>query len=366
MTKYKPKIAVIGLKGLPAYGGAATVGENIIEQLKDEYEFTVYSTSSHTQLKTGSYNGYQQIVLKSVRHQGFNLLLYYFKSAFHCLFTAKYDVVHIHHLAGAFIVPLLRLKYSNIFVTSHGMPDKIDKWKYISHLYYPLMRFLFARYSKIITTVSDLDSVYYHPYTKKRIIYIPNGIDDIPIKQPSLSKKPDITFAAGRIIAIKGCHVLLEALILNQFKGEINIAGDINQLIGYKKKILKLSEQLNVKFLGLIKDKSLLLGYIQQSRLFVFPSSVEAMSMMLLEVALTKTPIIASDIPENMAVFTSDEVLYFKVDDVTDLAEKIKYAQNNTAIMHNKAQLAYEKLFKQYNMRQIAQKYGDLYKEQVT
>ena len=30
----KLKIAVIGLKGLPAFGGAATVGENIIEQLK--------------------------------------------------------------------------------------------------------------------------------------------------------------------------------------------------------------------------------------------------------------------------------------------------------------------------------------------
>ena len=41
----KPKIAVIGLKGLPAFGGAATVGENIINQLKDNYQFFVYSTS---------------------------------------------------------------------------------------------------------------------------------------------------------------------------------------------------------------------------------------------------------------------------------------------------------------------------------
>ena len=29
----KTKIAVIGLKGLPAFGGAATVGENIIREL---------------------------------------------------------------------------------------------------------------------------------------------------------------------------------------------------------------------------------------------------------------------------------------------------------------------------------------------
>lgn len=60
----KPRIAVIGLKGLPAFGGAATVGENIINQLKDKYDFTVYSVSSHTDLKTGEYNGYKQIVFK--------------------------------------------------------------------------------------------------------------------------------------------------------------------------------------------------------------------------------------------------------------------------------------------------------------
>ena len=51
MSNGKIKIAVIGLKGLPAFGGAAAVGENLIEQLKDKYEFFVYATSSHTHTK---------------------------------------------------------------------------------------------------------------------------------------------------------------------------------------------------------------------------------------------------------------------------------------------------------------------------
>ena len=42
------KIAVIGLKGLPAFGGAAAVGESLINKLKNEYNFTVLSTASHT------------------------------------------------------------------------------------------------------------------------------------------------------------------------------------------------------------------------------------------------------------------------------------------------------------------------------
>jgi len=44
----KKSIGVIGLKGLPAFGSAATVGENIIAHKIDEYDFTVYSSFSHT------------------------------------------------------------------------------------------------------------------------------------------------------------------------------------------------------------------------------------------------------------------------------------------------------------------------------
>jgi len=359
----KPKIAVIGFKGLPAYGGAGAIGELILNHLKTEFKFTVFSDSANTHLKTGYYNGYHQIVLKSINHQGLNFLLYFLKSAFHCLFKAKYDVIHVHHLAGAFVVPLLRLKYKNVIVTSHGMPDKTDKWSAISWLYYPLMRFLFARFSKIITTVTSLDQKHYKTYTNKEIIYIPNGIDQIPVKLPHEEFENDIFFAAGRIISTKGCHVLLEALIKNQFKGNLLIAGDLNQIESYKKKILELSKQVNTKFLGLIKDKPLLLGYIKKSKLFVFPSSVEAMSMMLLEVALTKTPIIASDIPENKVIFSDEEVLYFNTNDKDDLANKINYANSHMSIMQQKAELAFKKLMTNYNIKNIAPQYAKLYNQ---
>ena len=105
----KPRIAVIGLKGLPAFGGAATVGENIIEQLKDKYDFTVYAVSSHTDLKTGEYNGYKQIVFKKIPFKRLNTLYYYILSALHAVFLGKYDLVHLHHRDAAFIILSLKL-----------------------------------------------------------------------------------------------------------------------------------------------------------------------------------------------------------------------------------------------------------------
>ena len=61
----KKRIGVIGLKGLPSYVGAGTVGENIINNLKEEYDFYVYAISSHTHLKSGEYNGVYQKVFKA-------------------------------------------------------------------------------------------------------------------------------------------------------------------------------------------------------------------------------------------------------------------------------------------------------------
>jgi glycosyltransferase involved in cell wall biosynthesis len=66
-----------------------------------------------------------------------------------------------------------------------------------------------------------------------------------------------------------------------KYKGLLIVAGDLEQINDYKKEILRLSEGLNVHFVGLIKDKNTLLSIISNADLFIFPSTLEAMSMML-------------------------------------------------------------------------------------
>lgn len=83
------KIAVLGLKGLPAFGGAAAVGENIIDNLKTKYEFTVYLTSSHTNLKSYTYNGYKVIIIPAIRLRRINTLFYYIVSVLDVLSKKK-------------------------------------------------------------------------------------------------------------------------------------------------------------------------------------------------------------------------------------------------------------------------------------
>lgn len=356
----KKKIAVIGLKGLPAFGGAATVGENIIEQLKDKYDFTVYSTASHTNLKTGNYNGYKQIVFKKIRSNKLNTLYYYILSALHAVLFEKYSIIHLHHRDAAFITLILKLRYK-VILTTHGTFEIREKWKKYS-LYFRIQEYLFLRFANILTCVSKNEKRQINTNIKKNAIYIPNGINKIDVN--AYVKDSDyIFFSAGRIIHSKGCDILMKALKVMNYQGSILIAGDIDQTMEYKNLILSLSKGLNVNFLGLIKHKELLLSYCKKAKLFIFPSSIEAMSIMLLEAASQKVPIIASGIIENKDIFNDDQVLYFDTDNVNDLAEKIEWALSNSSKMAKKADNAYQKLFRYYLWENISKKYANIYNE---
>ena len=362
--KIKPKIAVIGLKGVPAFGGAAAVGENIIEQLKTEYSFTVYSTSSHTNCLTGDLNGYKQIVLKKFPIIKLNTLYYYIVSSLHALVFCKYDLVHLHHRDAAFITLILKLKYK-VILTTHNSFCTSDKWKRFSW-FFQLNERKFVKYANVITCVSKEEQRLYKKLLGIETVYIPNGInifENGDSTRENIDNDIYLFFGAGRIMGTKGLEVLLKALHILDFKGDLKVAGDLDQVPGYRNEILNLSEGLNVKYLGLIKNKSNLLSIIANANLFIFPSSIEAMSMMLLEAASTKCPCIVSDIIQNKDVFNSNEVLFFETNNSEDLAKKIHFALNNIEIMKSKANSAYNKLVNTQQWKHIAMQYKAIYEQ---
>jgi len=357
----KKKIAVIGLKGLPAFGGAAAVGENIIDHLKNDYHFTIYSVSSHTNLKTGPYNGSHQIVFSAIKNKKLNTLLYYIRSAIHAFFHGKYDLIHLHHSDAIFILLLLRIRYK-IFVTTHGTHNLglLPKWKRYRQFFRIQLKFFLPLANKI-SCVSKNEQKWLQTHYANEAKYIPNGIS-INLKPAPNNYTSSVFFGAGRIIQSKGCDTLLKALNNINFSEKIKIAGDLDQSTDYKKYILQLSKNLNVTFLGLIKDKNELFSHIQLSRLFIYPSERESMSMMLLEAASMKTPILCSDITENRDIFSPDEVLFFSLEKKNDLDDKIKWAFENYKNMRLKAEKAFNRINISNNWETIKNEYDTIYK----
>lgn len=356
----KKKIAVIGLKGLPAFGGAATVGQSLIEHLTGEFEFTVYSVASHADRQFDP-PGYQQYIFKSFPIRKLNVFYYYLMSGIHAVFFRKYDLVHLHHIDGAFILPLLRRKYP-VVVTSHARPQESTKWGLLA-------RTLFNRNEKtvlcrasIFTVVSLKLREYYKERYGRDVHYIPNGVNIRDLgSAPDNEAEKALVFAAGRIIPLKGCHILLKALIRICYAGPVKIIGNADQMPSYKKELLELSKDLNVEFTGLIREKIKLLEIIRDARFFIFPSYNENMSIMLLEAASTRTPIICSEIPENRVIFNEEEVLYFRSEDDQDLADKIAWSIINPDLMDEKSGKAYEKVLAVFTYEKISLEYRKLY-----
>jgi len=357
----KLKIAVIGLKGLPAFGGAAVVGESIINELKNQYDFTVLSISSHTNEKSGYRNNYFQKVFKKIPFGKINILYYYIRSAIYVLFK-RFDLIHLHHRDAAFILPILRLKY-NVILTTHGMV-LTEKWKKYEILF-SIQDKIFLNLANLITTVSqkDLKIIYSLLPNYNKIIQIPNGVT---LNNINFEQADRITFASGRIIPDKGCHLFLEALQGINYNSEILIVGDYNQMSHYQKILIDLSAHLpNLHFTGLIKEKDKLFEIIGSSRIFVYPSLIESMSMVMLEVASLKVPMICSRIQENLDVFSEEEVLYFEPNNISDLREKIQWAIQNPDEMNTYANAAYSKVMDNYQWSNIAPLYANVYQSLI-
>ncbi|HEY4155830.1 MAG TPA: glycosyltransferase family 4 protein [Puia sp.] len=358
----KKRIAIIGLKGLPAFGGAANVGENIIEQLAGEYEFTVYATETHTSVR-GNYKGAQQIVFRKFPIGALNIFYYYIASAFHAVFKRNYDLVHLHQMDGAFILLLLRLKYP-VLATSHGLTYRTGKWSRLLYPYFKINEWFQARLSNHLTVVSrSLVTHYARLISPERISYIPNGITVSPVTGKGPDTKEYILFAAGRLIPIKGLHFLLSAMNECRYTGKLIVLGDLAQMEEYSKELFRLSSGLDIEYRGLIRDRELLNAHIANARFFVFPSTQEAMSMMLLEVASLKIPVICSDIIQNTDIFSPEEMLFFKSGSSPDLAAKLTWAMQNPDKMKIFSSRAFETLLEKYQWSAISRQYDSLFKK---
>jgi glycosyltransferase involved in cell wall biosynthesis len=359
------KIAYLGSKGLPSKSGTERVVEAIVTRLSGKHEITVYCDARYTPQETNM-DGIHLIRIPTIKGKHIQATYLFFISAIHALFC-RYDLIHLHGTDACFMLPVLRLRYK-VVTTAHGVPGRLKrlKWGKTARFFIRSMEYPFIYLSNYATSVSQPDADYLKARYRRNAIYIPNGVDDpvrfdlerARVELNQLGREPGkyLLFAAGRIDPTKGCHLLLEALNLLENPCKLIVVGDLNQVPSYGDYLKEIADEKQVVFLPPIADKELLLGIVKQANFFVFPSTDEGMSMMLLEAASLQTPVICSDIPENRAAM-KDNVLYFCSGNVVDLVNKIQWALEhpkemmclgNNASAHVKANLTWEKIAAQY------------------
>jgi glycosyltransferase involved in cell wall biosynthesis len=208
--------------------------------------------------------------------------------------------------------------------------------------------------------------------------YVPNGVDAywdraltrrFDFAASGLEPGSYLLFACGRLDATKGLHWLLEAFGGSNVRASLLVVGDASHDVAYAERIRDvMAKDPRVVFLPELLDRDRLIDVVRQARLFVFPSEVEAMSMMLLEAVSCKRLVVCSDIPENRAIVGDDYPFLFRSRDAAHLTGVLAAAWEaaSHATVHPLAEALYERTATEFRWTTIARTYHDIYRACVT
>ncbi len=373
--KTKKEIAVLGSKSLPAFAGADRVAENILAHLPedDAIHYTIYVVKTPEQPKAFDYTPRIRIIpVPALAGKHSRATSFFLLSAFHCAVVLRPDMAHLHDSAFGPFAWILRIFRPGmpLLGTFHGNPYERAKWSRFAKWFLRFSERAFINACRKLTTVARAKVEDVGQSSSTPIEFIPNGVNPHPaIPQTGLPESLGLErggylmFAAGRMDPTKGLHHLLDAheqlkldtplLVVGGFEGH-------NQ--AYSEEIQqRCKANPHVVLLPRILSQPELFELVAAAKLFVFPSEVEAMSMMLLEVISCGTPLLASDIPENTEVTGADYPWLFKNASAADLAEKLDCFLKQSP--GGEIRALQEHCARDFNWTSIAARYYALYGE---
>jgi len=219
------------------------------------------------------------------------------------------------------------------------------KW----HLYFSFDS-LACKYSDIIFVPSNYSKnmiIKMYNLSPSKIFAVPNGVEKSILRNHNkdFDRNNVRLLFIGKLVAQKGVDILIKS-IKNVVKRKYSVTllivgnGDLEQ---YKKLVLKLSLESNVKFMGfLIGDEKFEL--LKNSDIFVFPSNYESFGNVLIEAMASGLPVITTNITAIPEIVDTDSGILIPPNDVNALAEAIIHLIENPDEMKRMGLAGYEKV----------------------
>lgn len=275
----------------------------------------------------------------------------------------KPKIIHAHLFPELYYTALASFFYkkAKYVYTEHNIFNRRQKYKIL----YPLERFIYQRYDKIIACANIVKErlISYLPSLKEKIITVQNGFSLNTEQIKESQKKSELLFI-GRLEEQKGVDVLLKALkILKEEK-----ITPQTFIIGYGrqeevlKNYCKKENLTNVKFLSKRDDA---LSFLKASKIFVLPSRWEGLPITILEAASLKKPIITTEVGGIKEVLNEDEAIFVEKDNPNSLSRAIKNLLFNEKLQKEIGEKAFSKVNNHFSMRTFSKKLTNLYEELI-
>ena len=356
---------MIGLRGIPSKDGGVevAVGELSPLLINEDIEVYVYCRSSYSDKNIKEYRGVKLVHFPTINSKHLEALIHTLISTIHAFFQG-FHIIHFHADGNALFCWLPRLFGIKTVVTLHGQDWQREKWGNFSKFILKLGEHIGVYLSSKTISVSSKIVDY---YKGKKLVHIPNGIP----KSRSVSSNQilekfgveNYILYLGRLVPEKGIHLLIEAYNELNIDDQLVIVGDATNTPKYLDELKLLSKyNHNIIFTGSLfgSDKQAL---IENAKLFIMPSLLEGMPIVLLEMMNQGIPCLVSDIPEILEVVgeTDKYCTTFSKNDISDLKSKILYTLNNVDVIQNKASYGRFLVQTKYDWKVIAKQTHQVY-----
>jgi glycosyltransferase involved in cell wall biosynthesis len=278
------------------------------------------------------------------------------------------DIVHYHALGPGLLAWLPRLAGRAVVTTVHGLDWARDKWGTVARAVLKLGEAASARLPDRTIVVSRALRDHYRDAHHATTDYIPNGITppvyrDAEVLRAAGLPERFVLFAA-RLVPEKGCHLLLEAhgrlprTLREAYP--LLIAGDAGFTDGYAAGLRDRAHR-EVRFLGYVHGE-ILEALFTHASVMVLPSTLEGLSITLLEGLGYGRCCLVSDIPPNREAAAGHAVL-FPSGDAGALAARLQELLEDPAARERLGRQGQIHAIEHYSWDRVASRTADLYRD---
>ncbi len=364
------KIVVTGTRGIPnIMGGVETHCEELFPRIaKRGFDVTVIRRTDYVKDDLKEWKGVKLVNIDSPKKKSFEAIIHTFR-AINEAKRLKADILHIHAIGPALLVPYAKMLGMKVVFTHHGPDYDRDKWGFAAKTMLKLGERMGCMFADEVIVISDvirnLIKRKYNRVNHVHLIY--NGVS-----QPEICDYPEYFKELGiekgkyilgmcRFVPEKNLHHLVSAYA--QIKNEelkikknsgikLVLAGDTDFEDDYSRGLKEKARKNGVVLTGFIKGRKLY-SLLTNCRAYCLPSSHEGLPIALLEAMSYGVKVIVSDIPANKEVGLPESD-YFHVGNVDALVEKLK-----AVIRQPLKHFNYD--MKKYDWEKIADQVGEIY-----
>jgi len=310
------------------------------------------------------YQGVRLKNFKTIHYKGFDTLFHSFKCTFDIILNNTADIVHIQNGGNSFWAVFLRTAGKKVFISQDGIDWNRGKWPWYGKFFLRLSSLLTAYLPNRVIFDNVFAKELFEKKYKKKFDFIPFGSDvaefeenDDIFKKLGIEKQEYFLFI-GRMIPDKGLHYLIPAFKKLKTNKKLVLVGGSPNPSDYEMN-LRSNVDHRIIFSGYIYgDDSLRL--MKNAYCYIQPSDVEGLSPIVLNVMGIGTPIICSDIKENIYA-VADSATLFNQGSIDSLHSALELSLNSKELINEKAILAKKRALSLFSWDKVAMEHERIF-----